>query len=177
MSFSAATAYGAQESQNWGSQSPILLSGSVSGVSDGDGAYLYDSYSGKYKKIANADISTKVDASALPPVEVGIPTYTFIGTLGADVSACQTYPPIVASSGNTFTFPDPLNATLGSYFINAKYMVEVTYNDSTVDRGLIAVADLYNTISIAYYSFTVAMVRAFLVCQILYSHLSHFDLS
>jgi hypothetical protein len=101
----------------------------------------------------------------MPPVAVGIPTYTFIGTLGADASACQTYPPIVASSGNTFIFPYPLN--LGSYFINAKYMVEVAYNDAPVDRGLIAAADLHNTTSIAYYSFTVAMVRA---CPVKTSH-------
>jgi len=154
-----ATAYGAQVSQNWGSQTPILLSSDVSGVSDGDGAYLFDPYSGKYKKIASTEISSKVDASALPPVQVGVPTYTFIGTLGADSSTCQTYPPIIASSGNTFTFPHPLNSTLGSYFNNARYMVEVAYNDSTVDRALIAVVDLYNSTSIAYYSFTVAMVR------------------
>jgi len=151
------TAYGAQVSQSWGSQSPILLSGDVSGLSDGDGAYLFDAYSGKYKKIANSEISAKVDASALPPVQVGVPTYTFIGTLGADASTCQTYPPIVASSGNTFTFPDPLNTSLGFYFNKARYMIEVAYNDSTIDRGLIAVADLLNTTSIAYYSFTVAM--------------------
>lgn len=152
-------AYGAQKSQKWGSQSPILLSANVSGVGTGDGAYLFDAFSGKYKKIANVDIGTKVHASALPPVQVGVPTYTFIGTLGADASACQTYPPIIASSGNTFIFPDPFSKDLGSYFKNAQYMVEIAYDDSSIDRGLIAVSDLYNSSSIAYYSFTVAMVR------------------
>ena len=151
-------AYHAQKSQNWGSQSPILLSGNVSGVKDGDGAYRFDSFSGEYVKIANQDISSNVHSSALPPVEVGVPTYTFIGTLGADVSACQTYPPIVGSSGNTFIFPDPLNPYLGPYFEGARYVFEVAYNDSTIDRSLIAVADLSNSTSTAYYSFTVAMV-------------------
>jgi hypothetical protein len=51
-------------------------------------------------------------------------------------------------------------------------MVEVAYNDSTVDRGLIAVADLYNTTSIAYYSFTVAMVRACLVASSIFAFTS-----
>jgi hypothetical protein len=135
------------------------LSGSVSSVVDGDGAYIFDSYTGKYSKIANKDIKAKVSGSALAPVEVGVPTYTFIGTLGATVSgACQTYPPIVGSSGNTFAFPDPLDPNLGADFDGAKYMVEVGYNDSTTEKGLIAVKDLDSTSNIAYYSFTVAIV-------------------
>lgn len=155
-----ALAYGAQKSQNWAKQSPILLSSSVSGVASGDGAYVLDSYTGQYSKISNQDVTSKVHASALAPVEVGIPTYTFIGTLGATASgACQTYPPILGSSGNTFVFPNPLDPNLGSYFTGARYMVEVAYNNSTTDRGLIAVKDMDNSTAIAYYSFTVAMVR------------------
>lgn len=140
-------------------RSPILLSREVSDVADGDGAYIFNTVIHQYEKVLDLNIGSAVHLSAMPPLEVGVPVVTFIGTLGADAGACQTYPALRAARGNTFVLPNPFDSNLSSsYFNGAAYFVKVNYDDGSDEVGLIGAQDLASSTNIGYYSFTIAMV-------------------
>jgi hypothetical protein len=71
------------------------------------------------------------------PIAVDKPTVTFIGTLGNIDDACQTYPPLFSTSGNSFELPDPTAETLHESYLGAHWFVEVSYENNEVERGLI----------------------------------------
>jgi len=154
------TAYQAQKSLNWATASPILLSSKISDVTDGDGAYIFNTSNHKYEKVSDFNIGSAVDSTAMPPLEVGIPVVTLIGTLGADLQACQTYSALRAAKGNTFVLPHPFDSTLSSnHFTDAAYFVRVNYEDGSIEDGLIGVQDLGSSKDIGYYAFTIAMSK------------------
>jgi len=158
--YSQYTAYHSQKSLNWGMRSPILLSREVSDIADGDGAYIFNTAIHQYEKVLDLNIGSAVHLSAMPPLEVGVPVVTFVGTLGADMGACQTYPALRAARGNTFVLPNPFDNNLSSsYFNDAAYFVKVNYEDSSDEVGLIGAQDLASSSNIGYYSFTIAMSK------------------
>ena len=151
------TAYHAKKSQNWAKAQPVLLSTKTSGVPS-DGAYLFNTASHQYNKIADSNVVNLVDKYSMPPVNVSVPVVTMIGILGQTDITCQTYPPLRSSSGNTFQFPDPLDLTLGgSVYSGASYFVEVTFQNGSTKRGLISVPKLSNSTDLRYFSFNVAV--------------------
>jgi len=151
------TAYHAQKSQNWAKASPVLLSSKTSGVPS-DGAYLFNEATRNYDKVTDAQVVSLVDSYAMPPVKVGVPVLTFIGTLGKLLETCQIYPPVRSSAGNTFRFPDPFDLTLvASLFSGARYYVEVTYATGTKMKGLVAVPDLSSSTATRFFSFNIAI--------------------
>lgn len=149
--FNYYTAYHAQKSQNWGVQSPQILSSDTSNVPS-DGLYQFNSAT---KSLIKASPETRFMA----PVETGIPVVTFIGTLGSDTSTCQTYPPSLISYGHTFRFPDPFTNGLEATFIGAAYAVEVLFANGSSEWALIASPDLRNSKELRLFSFNVAISR------------------
>ena len=151
------TAYHAKKSQNWAKSSPVLLSAQTAGVPS-DGAYLFNEATHNYDKINDNHVNSVIGSGAMPPIQVGVPVLTMIGTLGQRDETCQTYPELRASAGNTFQFPSPLDGSLTSSIYNgASYMVEVTFQNGSSRQGLIAVPNLGSSTALRFFSFTIAI--------------------
>ena len=70
--------------------------------------------------------------TAQAPARVGVPVMTLVGTLAANRSACQSYPPAFSRAGNTFTLPSPYDAALPSaVFADAAHWLEVREGGDT----------------------------------------------
>ena len=96
-----------------------------------------------YDRIADANIANIVEMTAMPPVKVDVPVVTMIGILGKQDKVCQTYPQLCGSAGNTLQFPNPLDVDLQcSIYNGASYFIQVTFNNASSKRGLIAVPHL-----------------------------------
>jgi len=151
------TAYHARKSQQWGENSPVLLSAATSNVPS-DGSYLFNKNTKQYELLTD-NFHDVVGEDAMPALQVGIPIISFVGTLGADDAVCQIYPGFRSSSGNTFEMPDPFTAGHTSVYNGGSYYVEVQFEDGSNELGIIAVPNLSGSTDLRYFSLNVAADR------------------
>jgi len=141
------TGYHARKIQRWGQDSPTIAT--IGGV---PGIYRWDSDSKSYA----------IEQAVAPyenPVAVDVPVVTLIGTLGNIDEVCQTYPPMFSKSGNVFTMPAPTDPDLAPAYVGARWFLEISYADNSVDRTLIARGAMDQTNAIARYSLNVEADR------------------
>ena len=75
------TPYQAKKSQNWASQTPILLSSSSSDVPT-DGAYKFNPLTHQYLPLEGTLLTDAVGEVAMQPDQVGVPIITLMSTIG-----------------------------------------------------------------------------------------------
>ncbi len=127
--------YQARVAQSWLQGTPTLaeLDGEV-------GAWLWDAESSSYAP-------EPVSSAYQEPLAVDVPVVTLIGTLGDTDAVCQTYPPLYASSGNTFALPDPTDPDLHSDFTGARWFLKIEHATgpdayALIQEGLVADPEL-----------------------------------
>jgi hypothetical protein len=120
------TAYHARRIQDWAAANPIWA------TRDGrPGAYLWDAATQTYRPV-----DPPADTGLLLATEV--PVATLVGTLSRDDAGVLLLPPSYGPSGNVFALPDPAAPDLPAVFEGARWFLEITYADGTLDRALIA---------------------------------------
>jgi hypothetical protein len=141
------TAYHAWKAQTWAQSAPNLaqIEGQV-------GAWRWDPSVARYQL-------ELVAPSDQEPTAVAVPVLTVTGTLGNDDTACQSYPPIHWPSGNVFQLPDPLSDSLPAEYDGARWFLEISYADGTVERALIARGAMDSTTVLALYSLNLEATR------------------
>ncbi|MFT7622964.1 MAG: hypothetical protein ACI9WU_002139, partial [Myxococcota bacterium] len=120
------TGYHAWKAQAWAQGAPTVLE--LDGV---PGVYQWQGDTHQYEATAPGD-------NGQAPIGVDVPTVTLIGTLGKDVDACQTYPPIYWAQANVFELPDPAADDLPAVYNGGQYFLELHYDELEPRRALIA---------------------------------------
>jgi hypothetical protein len=134
------TGYHAWKAQDWAQgEATIAAPGGQAGI------YRWDEATASYLHEAAA-------SDRQEPTAVDVPVLTMTGTLSNDDGACQTYPPIRWSAGNLFELPDPSDPNLHSDFVGALWFLEISYGDGSLDRALIAEADMATNVALSLYS-------------------------
>jgi hypothetical protein len=63
-------------------------------------------------------------------VDIGVPTFTLIGTLGNRGEACQIYPAVYTQSAPLFALPSPFDSALpATYWRDARYYLIIENDD------------------------------------------------
>jgi hypothetical protein len=120
------TNYHARKAQEFFQDNKTIMDGS-----QGVGVYQWDLESLDY-------VLSSPEESHQTPLLIDVPVVTIIGTLAQTDPETQIYPAIHAISGNVFSVPDPSDGNLPSEYHGGQYVLEVEYEDSVVDRAMIA---------------------------------------